>query len=109
MIALKIKEAAMSHDEEPAPRDDEEPAGFSSPPCFAHELDPAYVDPLVGAELTRLVDTILDMDGTVVRRLDEALPRIADDTIHAALSGIRSSHRASLDTATALLVRLGGR
>ena len=65
------------------PRSDEEPATYSSPPCFMHELDDASLGYLGRAELMALLNELLEAERAGAR-LAARLSRDAADTTAAA-------------------------
>lgn len=47
------------------PKQKELPADFSSPPCYAHEVDPAYLGLLPALDLARLQETVSVLDAAI--------------------------------------------
>ncbi len=65
---------------------EDETDGFASPACSMHEVDPAYFGYLSAAEVEALEKGLSSLSrAEAAARLRKALPRIADDTLHARL------------------------
>lgn len=47
------------------PAHDEPPAAFSSPPCYAHEIDPAYLGFLPALDLETLHATVSTLEAAI--------------------------------------------
>jgi hypothetical protein len=92
------------------PRDNEaaEPTTYSSPPCFMHELDDAYLGYLGRGELLAMLNELLEAEragAKVVGRLSRAAPDAAMATILHAVAQDESRFCAMLGRQIA---RLGG-
>jgi hypothetical protein len=67
-------------------RPDDETDGFASPACSMHEVDPAYLGYLSAAEIEALEKSLASLPrAEAAASLRKALPRIADDALHARL------------------------
>ena len=109
----KDRDAASPADRPEAEEDPDAHSSFASPPCFMHELDPAYLGYLDRGALASRLGALLEEGRAVaemerlasretagdearaaldrardriVRKIREILPRIADDGVHRTLS-----------------------
>ncbi|HYM30688.1 MAG TPA: DUF6306 domain-containing protein [Candidatus Cybelea sp.] len=81
--------APDSHDDRD-PNDDGPEAGFASPACFAHEVDPAYFEaprPVPADELVTFLNTLLEAERagakTIAYYLNDAPEGPLKDALHA--------------------------
>ncbi|HMK87695.1 MAG TPA: hypothetical protein VK437_17150 [Steroidobacteraceae bacterium] len=82
---------------------------FSSPACSMHEAPDAYMGYADTAELTALLNELLDTERALSGVLRERLPRVRSDHLRAELTGMLKTHEGNIATLHALLQNLGKR
>lgn len=81
---------------------------YSSPPCYAHEIDPAYFGELAGDELIALLNTLLEGERAVVRIAQRSRRAAASLADAAVLDGLGMDAQKDADRLAEAIARLGG-
>jgi hypothetical protein len=76
---------------------------LASPVCYAGDSDPAYMGYASADELAAFLNAMLTAEREIVCRLQNMLPRIRDDGLHAALRGMLESHERAIARLSAAL------
>lgn len=81
---------------------------YSSPPCYAHEIDPAYHGELAGDELIAFLNGLLEGERAVVRIAQRSRRAAASLADAAVVDGLASDAQKDADRLAEVIERLGG-